>query len=231
MHVLEVRARESRAGVRGHRSDGGGQPVRARARRAASCPRRVAEARQRWDIEPRARAGDHGVDDRVGPAQGDPDRRASSPRSGRRSRSTISGPASPRSEYLKHLPVGELKIDRSFVTGHAATTPRRRDRPLGRRTRHTGSGCASSPRASIRRSARAARAHVVRRPPGVPLQLPGQSSDIPASARRRGARRSPVGVAADGHGTRATARVAERRRRCRRRTRSPMRRSRKCVQI
>ena len=50
------------------------------------------------------------------------------------SRSTTSGPASRRSPYLSRLAVGELKLDRTFLSGLVAATTASRDLALVRAT-------------------------------------------------------------------------------------------------
>ena len=114
-------------------------------------------------------------------------------------------------EYLKLLPVTELKIDRGFVIGHALGPARRGDRPLGRAPR-------PQPRAAgRRRGSRVApgsrRAHRARLRPGAGLPLQPRDRRRPAAVlggrlrRRRGA----VGdVAPGGRRRRSCRRVGRR---------------------
>ena len=69
------------------------------------------------------------------PARVRDDARPRCARSACASRSTTSAPATPRSPTSSGCPCDELKIDRSFVAGHARRRERRRDRPLDDRAR------------------------------------------------------------------------------------------------
>ena len=153
----------------------------------------------------------------------DPDARPRDPRrAARRSasacRSTTSAPAGRRSATCAQLPVDEIKIDRSFVTGMAERPQRRDDRalddrprpqprPARRRRGRRGRGrCAtSSPRSaatSARATSSAARWTATRSPPG-PRTARSAPPDERYPSRRGGAfRGTPDGPARCGAGRR-----------------------------